>query len=246
MSIEGWTELFPVSSMSCLKSGTKSRKQVLKSPIKKRKVIRTKRKRDPFIRRKVSKSNRLKTVNKLADTCWRSYIHDPSCECTLYPNNYWISLQFHPPKVWSTGHGQSFSQSQASLRIQHLLNLTSMKGTNTCIWVAQSFKFRPRSPILTLRTKPLLGLSIYYYSPSFRRLMYILEWSSKVSHSCSTYGYRAILESILNYSKDATESQLASGLFFKDSAAKMNNCNPYSAGALVNYGLKKTRQSNSK
>ena len=178
-----------------------------------------------------------------------AFIHDPSCECTLSQ----LDL-FTVPPTQSVVNGawteffpvSSITSDTAPIEFNINEGDEYLYMSSTILQVQAKIIIIPMLMEVTLRTKPLLGLSIYYYSPSFRRLMYILEWSSKVSHSCSTYGYRAILESILNYSKDATESQLASGLFFKDSAAKMNNCNPYSAGALVNYGLKKTRQSNSK
>ena len=60
-----------------------------------------------------------------------------------------------------------------------------------------------------------------------------------VSHSSSTYGYRALLETLLNYGKDATESQLTSSLFYKDTAGKMDVTNPLATNATANLGLKK-------
>ena len=47
-----------------------------------------------------------------------------------------------------------------------------------------------------------------------------------ISHSSSTYGYRALFETLLNYGKDATESQLTLSLFYKDSGGKMDVANP--------------------
>ncbi|KAL1268826.1 hypothetical protein QQF64_034189 [Cirrhinus molitorella] len=45
-------------------------------------------------------------------------------------------------------------------------------------------------------------------------------------HSSSTYTYRCIIESLLNYSKDTLESLFSAGLFFKDTAGHMDVTDP--------------------
>ncbi|KAJ8044025.1 hypothetical protein HOLleu_11365 [Holothuria leucospilota] len=69
-----------------------------------------------------------------------------------------------------------------------------------------------------------------------------------VTPSTNTYPYRAILETLLSYGPDAKESQLTGSLFYKDTAGKMDSCNPNAAVEVVNHGLKArsayTRNSN--
>ncbi|XP_028394387.1 uncharacterized protein F54H12.2-like [Dendronephthya gigantea] len=59
-----------------------------------------------------------------------------------------------------------------------------------------------------------------------------------VTPSSTAYPYRAYMETILNFSKDAKDSHLTSALFYKDSAGKMDNVNPLARQADVNTGLK--------
>ena len=47
-----------------------------------------------------------------------------------------------------------------------------------------------------------------------------------VTHSSSTYPYRAMLECLLNYGEDALKTQFACGLFCKDTAGHMDVTNP--------------------
>ena len=58
-----------------------------------------------------------------------------------------------------------------------------------------------------------------------------------VTPSSTTYPYRAYMESILNFSKDAKLSQLTSALFYKDKAGKMDSVNPVANADAVNTGL---------
>ena len=58
----------------------------------------------------------------------------------------------------------------------------------------------------------------------------------QVTQASGTYAYRAYLETLLNYGPAAKQSQLTSGLFYKDVAGKMENADP-TAGA-ANAGLK--------
>ena len=70
-----------------------------------------------------------------------------------------------------------------------------------------------------------------------------------VTPSSTAYPYRAYIETILNFSKDAKDSHLTSALFHKDKAGKMDSVNPLAEEANVNTGLKErhahTRQSRS-
>ena len=68
-----------------------------------------------------------------------------------------------------------------------------------------------------------------------------------VTPSSTAYPYRAYIEMILNFSKDAKDSHLTSALFYKDKAGKMDAVNPLAQDA--NTGLKQrhayTRESKS-
>ncbi len=52
-----------------------------------------------------------------------------------------------------------------------------------------------------------------------------------ISQSSSTYPYRCIIESLINYSKDALESLFSAGLFFKDTAGNMDETDPVGRNA---------------
>jgi hypothetical protein len=68
-----------------------------------------------------------------------------------------------------------------------------------------------------------------------------------VTPSSTAYPYRAYIETILNFSKDAKDSHLTSALFYKDKAGKMDAVNPLAQDAKT--GLKQrhayTRESKS-
>ncbi|XP_067295937.1 uncharacterized protein F54H12.2-like [Pseudorasbora parva] len=59
-----------------------------------------------------------------------------------------------------------------------------------------------------------------------------------ISQSSSTYPYRCIIESLLNYSNDALESLFSAGLFYKDTAGYMDTADPTGR----NKGLEKRSQ----
>jgi hypothetical protein len=59
-----------------------------------------------------------------------------------------------------------------------------------------------------------------------------------VTPSSTAYPYRAYIETILNFSKDAKDSHLTSALFYKDKTGKMDVVNPLAQDANVNTGLK--------
>ena len=54
-----------------------------------------------------------------------------------------------------------------------------------------------------------------------------------VTPSSTAYPYRAYIETILNFSKDAKDSHLTSTLFYKDKAGKMDSVNPLAEAANV-------------
>ena len=70
-----------------------------------------------------------------------------------------------------------------------------------------------------------------------------------VTPSSTAYPYRAYIETVLNFSKDAKDSHLTSALFYKDKASKMDNVNPLAIAANAHTGLKErhahTRESRS-
>ena len=60
----------------------------------------------------------------------------------------------------------------------------------------------------------------------------------QVSQASGLYGYRAYLETLLNYAPSAKKSQLTAALFYKDTAGKMEVADPTVAAANANHGLK--------
>ena len=62
-----------------------------------------------------------------------------------------------------------------------------------------------------------------------------------VTPSSTSYPYRAYMETVLNFGKDAKASHLTSALFYKDQAGKMDAVNPLAGAADVNKGLKQQR-----
>lgn len=63
-----------------------------------------------------------------------------------------------------------------------------------------------------------------------------------VSVASNNYPYRAYLETLLNYGREAKESQLTSALFFKDRAGMLDENDPLANDDVVNTGLKKRRE----
>ena len=59
-----------------------------------------------------------------------------------------------------------------------------------------------------------------------------------VTPSSTSYPYRAYIQTVLNFSKDAKTSHLTSALFYKDQAEQMDVVNPLADAAEVNKGLK--------
>ena len=60
----------------------------------------------------------------------------------------------------------------------------------------------------------------------------------QVTQATGTYMYRTYLETLLNYGPSAKQSQLTSGLFYKDTAGKMDVADPTLAGEAANHGFK--------
>jgi hypothetical protein len=59
-----------------------------------------------------------------------------------------------------------------------------------------------------------------------------------VTPSSTGYPYRAYIERVLKFSKDANDSHLTSALFYQDKSSKMDNVNPLAIGENANTGLK--------
>ena len=59
-----------------------------------------------------------------------------------------------------------------------------------------------------------------------------------ISDSTLTYLYRAMIETLLNYDREANDTHLQSQFYFKDDAGHMD-FNDLSATAIPNTGLKK-------
>ena len=60
-----------------------------------------------------------------------------------------------------------------------------------------------------------------------------------VSPASTNYAYRAYLETLLNYGKEAKESQFTASMFHKDTAGRMDAQDPTANDADANLGLKK-------
>ena len=58
-----------------------------------------------------------------------------------------------------------------------------------------------------------------------------------ITSTNNTYAYRAYLETLLTYGRDATKSHLASSLFHKDESGNMEDSNPLDKD--VNDGIEK-------
>ena len=63
-----------------------------------------------------------------------------------------------------------------------------------------------------------------------------------ISSSTPTYPYRAMIETLLSYGRDAKRSQLTSSLYAKDTAGKMDHVNPTAGEDQTNVGLKTRRE----
>ena len=61
----------------------------------------------------------------------------------------------------------------------------------------------------------------------------------EISSATPTYPYRAMIETLLNYSHATKVDQLTSALFYKDTAGKMDAADPGLPSATANAGLKK-------
>ena len=80
---------------------------------------------------------------------------------------------------------------------------------------------------LVLQTTPIASL--------FNQVDVILG-GKLISSATNTYAHRSILEVLLNYNKEAAESQLGCGLFCKDTAGQMEEMD-ISADSVLNTGL---------
>ena len=60
-----------------------------------------------------------------------------------------------------------------------------------------------------------------------------------ITQSATTYPYRAMIETLLNFGPAAKQSQMTSGLYYKDTPGKMEVVNPLAGAANTNAGLAK-------
>ena len=59
-----------------------------------------------------------------------------------------------------------------------------------------------------------------------------------ISPSTNTYPYRAMIETLFNYGRDAKSSQLSMAMFYKDTPGKMDVVDPVADDSDANMGLK--------
>ena len=62
--------------------------------------------------------------------------------------------------------------------------------------------------------------------------------SKTITYGSSNYAERSIMEILMKYTSDSVNSWLATGLFEKETAARMNASNPNASNDVVNGGLK--------
>ena len=168
-----------------------------------------------------------------------AFVHDQSCECTLSQldlftvpptqtsvvNGAWteffpvssITSDTAPIEFNINGGDEYLDMSSTILQVQ--VKVTNADGT-------------------ILEDQDAVGPVNLLLQSLFSQVDISLN-GCLVSHSSSTYPYRAMFETLLNYGKDATESQLTSSLFYKDTASKMDNPNPFAGGGNYNQGLRK-------
>ena len=80
-----------------------------------------------------------------------------------------------------------------------------------------------------------VGFANYPIASLFNQVDVILG-GKPISSATNTYAHRSILEVLLNYDKEAAESQLGCGLFCKDTAGQMEEMD-ISADPVFNTGL---------
>ena len=80
-----------------------------------------------------------------------------------------------------------------------------------------------------------VGFANYPIASLFNQVNVILG-GKLISSATNTYAHRSILEVLLNYDKEAAESQLGCGLFCKDTAGQMEEMD-ISADPVLNTGL---------
>ena len=80
-----------------------------------------------------------------------------------------------------------------------------------------------------------VGFTNYPIARLFNQVDVILG-GKLISSATNTYAHRSILEALLNYDKEAAESQLGCGLFCKDTAGQMEEMD-ITADPVLNTGL---------
>ena len=168
-----------------------------------------------------------------------AFVHDQSCECTLSQ----LDLFSVPPTQTSVVGGQwteffpvsSITSDTAPIEFNINGGDDYLDLSSTILQVQAKIVKEDGSD---LEDDDQIGPVNLFLQSMFSQVDVSLN-GRLVSHSSSTYGYRAILETMLNYGKGATESQLTSSLFYKDTGGKMNIVNPLAADNVANLGLKK-------
>ena len=149
-----------------------------------------------------------------------AFVHDQSCECTLSQ----LDLFSVSPTQTSVVGGQwteFFPVSSITSDTGHIkFNISGgddyLDLSSTILQVQAKIIREDGS---NLEDTDQIGPVNLYLQSMFSQIDVPLN-GRLVYHSSSTYGYRALLDTLLNYGEDATESQVTSSLFYKDTPGK--------------------------
>ncbi|XP_072050212.1 uncharacterized protein F54H12.2-like [Amphiura filiformis] len=168
-----------------------------------------------------------------------AFIHDQSCECTLSQ----LDLFTVPPTQTSIMNGKwteffpitTLNSDTAPIEF-------NIDGTDEYVDLSSTILQIKAKLVKADGTNLADGETVGPVNLFMQSLFSQLDVSLNgmlVSQSSSTYGYRAYLETLLNYSKDTQQSQMTASLMYKDTAGKMNVANPLTDSPDDNKGLKK-------
>ncbi|XP_072014879.1 uncharacterized protein F54H12.2-like [Amphiura filiformis] len=168
-----------------------------------------------------------------------AFVHDQSCECTLSQ----LDLFTVPPTQTSVVSGMwteffpvsSITSDTAPLEFNINGGDEYLDMSSTILQVQAKIT---RANGNDLEAQDQVGPINLFLHSLFSQVDISIN-GRLVSHSSSTYTYRALFESLLNYDKNSTETQLTTGLFYKDTPTKMDVANPLATNATANLGLKK-------
>ena len=170
-----------------------------------------------------------------------AFVHDQSCECakseldlfsvpptqTSIENGAWV--EYHPISTIADGTPIEF---EIAGNGEDYLDLS-----NTYLYVqAKIVQANGNDLAADTRVAPV---NLFLHS-LFSQVDISLN-GTQITSSTNTYPYRAIIETLLSYGRDAKESQLTSALFYKDEAGKMDDTTIAAAtrnpGFWLRYGL---------